>query len=249
MTERHRAAIEQARRAVRASHRDRGVPPGDEGGRKNLAPRRIAALVAAVTTPIEAQSPAPHAGEPADVVLALSEAAALLTHCAARTDCLGGCRPVATLGEEADEVRILATQRVASPLVLGVEVGDHRREHVGQLFVVVDDGLDGQRDHRSGRYLTLLVNKGECPRERDRDQTPVGMEWEYLVQLVDNTDMNSGRLQHVLNWRSSQGWELVSLAPRVKPVMGQLQGGDVMAVFKRAGVGSFDPNMVEPPAF
>lgn len=72
------------------------------------------------------------------------------------------------------------------------------------------------------------------------------MEWEYVVEIVDNSGAG-GTLRNLLNWRGSEGWELVSLAPRVKPFMGQLQGGDMFAVFKRPGVGKFDPGMAEPP--
>ncbi len=74
------------------------------------------------------------------------------------------------------------------------------------------------------------------------------MEWEYKVELVGNTGADQ-TLRHVLNARGAQGWELVSLAPRVKPVIGQLQGGDLLAVFKRPGVGAFDPDIADPPAY
>jgi hypothetical protein len=56
------------------------------------------------------------------------------------------------------------------------------------------------------------------------------MEWEYKVELVD---------PYLLDWRASQGWELVSLAPRVKPVIGGMRGGDVVAVLKRPRLGPF----------
>ena len=62
------------------------------------------------------------------------------------------------------------------------------------------------------------------------------MEWEYKVELVVNTGAEQ-TLHHVLNARGAEGWELVSLAPRVKPVIGQLQGGDLLAIFKRPGAG------------
>jgi hypothetical protein len=72
--------------------------------------------------------------------------------------------------------------------------------------------------------------------------------WEYRVDVIDNTEITA-RLRHVLKHRGSQGWELVSLAPRVKPFLGQQQGGDMIAVFKRPGLGSFDLGVAEPPAY
>jgi hypothetical protein len=72
-------------------------------------------------------------------------------------------------------------------------------------------------------------------------------QWEYKVDLIENTGADV-KLHHVLNCRGSEGWELVSLAPRVKSVIGSSQGGDMIAVFKRRGVGSWDPKQVEVPA-
>jgi hypothetical protein len=72
--------------------------------------------------------------------------------------------------------------------------------------------------------------------------------WEYKVDLVENTGAES-KLRHILNARGAQGWELVSLAPRVKPVLGQLQGGDLLVVFKRPGLGKFDADIADPPAY
>lgn len=72
-----------------------------------------------------------------------------------------------------------------------------------------------------------------------------GEPWEYATDVVGNAEMP--RLRHVLNWRGSEGWELVSLAPRVKPVIGAMQGGDFVLVFKRHGLGSFDLAVVHPP--
>jgi len=74
------------------------------------------------------------------------------------------------------------------------------------------------------------------------------MEWEYKVELILHAGAEK-TLRHVLNARGAQGWELVSLAPRVKPVIGQLQGGDMLAVFKRPGTGAFDPDIADPPAY
>jgi hypothetical protein len=71
-------------------------------------------------------------------------------------------------------------------------------------------------------------------------------QWEYKVELIENTGADV-KLHHVLNRRGSEGWELVSLAPRVKSAMGGIQGGDMIAVFKRQGVGTWDPKQVEPP--
>ncbi len=73
-------------------------------------------------------------------------------------------------------------------------------------------------------------------------------QWEYAFNVVSNQDVEQ-TLRHVLNWRGSQGWELVSLSPRVKPVIGGLQGGDMIAVFKRRGLGSFNHDLAEPPAY
>ena len=70
--------------------------------------------------------------------------------------------------------------------------------------------------------------------------------WEYANDIVENEAVPK-RLHHVLNWRGSQGWELVSLTPRVKSFMGSSQGGDVVAVFKRPGLGPFDASLAEPP--
>jgi hypothetical protein len=71
-------------------------------------------------------------------------------------------------------------------------------------------------------------------------------QWEYAVDLIQNRGAEV-TLRHFLNWRGSEGWELVSLAPRVKPFMGEVQGGDLIAVFKRPGLGKFDAKVVEPP--
>jgi hypothetical protein len=64
--------------------------------------------------------------------------------------------------------------------------------------------------------------------------------WEYLTELVHNVGAPK-RLQHLLNWRGSDGWELVALTPRVKAefMMNNL-GGDMLAIFKRPGLGKFD---------
>jgi hypothetical protein len=72
--------------------------------------------------------------------------------------------------------------------------------------------------------------------------------WEYKVELVDNTGAEK-RLRNVLNARGAEGWELVSLAPRVKSAIGSVTGGDLFAVFKRPGVGTFDPEIADPPAY
>jgi hypothetical protein len=72
--------------------------------------------------------------------------------------------------------------------------------------------------------------------------------WEYLTELVDNAVVVT-RLRHLLNLRGSEGWELVSFSARVKPVMGGTQGGDLVAVFKRPGLGPFDRDIAEPPAY
>jgi hypothetical protein len=52
-----------------------------------------------------------------------------------------------------------------------------------------------------------------------------------------------------LNWRGSQGWELVSFAPRVKSVISGSQGGDMVEVFKGPGLGSFDEKVAIPPDY
>jgi hypothetical protein len=76
----------------------------------------------------------------------------------------------------------------------------------------------------------------------------VVVQWEYKVDLISNTGAEQ-RLRHVLNARGADGWELVSLAPRVKSAVGNITGGDLFAVFKRPGVGKFDPDVVDTPAY
>jgi hypothetical protein len=71
---------------------------------------------------------------------------------------------------------------------------------------------------------------------------------EYKVELIDNTGAEK-RLRHILNARGAEGWELVSLAPRVKSAVGSLTGGDLFAVFKRSGLGAFDAEIADPPAY
>jgi hypothetical protein len=72
--------------------------------------------------------------------------------------------------------------------------------------------------------------------------------WEYVCEIIDNAEAATC-LPHLLNWRGSEGWELVSLAPRVKPVLGGTQGGDMVAAFKRPGTGALDPNTAQLSAY
>jgi hypothetical protein len=72
--------------------------------------------------------------------------------------------------------------------------------------------------------------------------------WQYVYDIIENSELNK-RLPHVLNWRGSEGWELVSLGPRMDAVLGGAQGGDLIAAFKRPGVGAFDPSLADLPAY
>lgn len=71
-------------------------------------------------------------------------------------------------------------------------------------------------------------------------------QWEYHVETIHNTQF--GDLPHTLNYRGADGWELVSMVSRIKPALGELTGGDVTAVFKRPGRGSWDPARIYDPS-
>jgi Domain of unknown function (DUF4177) len=69
--------------------------------------------------------------------------------------------------------------------------------------------------------------------------------WEYRVEPVKHLDPS--RLQHILNWLGSEGWELVGLTHRVKGV--SITAGrdwDTLAILKRPGRGAFDSKVTTP---
>lgn len=71
-------------------------------------------------------------------------------------------------------------------------------------------------------------------------------QWRYTYSIIENSEL-AKRLRHVLNWRGSEGWELVNLSPMVKPFLGESQGGSVIVTFRKPGLGEFDPNIADPP--
>lgn len=62
--------------------------------------------------------------------------------------------------------------------------------------------------------------------------------WDYRVITFKNYEVDS--MQHDLNEWGRAGWELVGLSTTVKKI-GTLLGNDLIAVFKRPGVGELQP--------
>jgi hypothetical protein len=110
--------------------------------------------------------------------------------------------------------------------------------------------LRSEREESAEPKPDRLVERGATTNERRHHGVASRSvdQWEYKVEVIDNTGAER-RLASVLNLRGSEGWELVSLAPRVKSAIGNLTGGDLFAVFKRPGVGKFDRDLAEPPAY
>ena len=62
--------------------------------------------------------------------------------------------------------------------------------------------------------------------------------WEYRVETVKNPDVKS--IGNWMNRLGAEGWELVSMSTTVKTWL-NVTGNDIVLVFKRRGLGEFEP--------